>query len=173
MSAYIVSRNHILYLIGAACSHQITRNYGFSWYHAGEHHRLDPSNREQCADVANMLWRENMASVSARYPNETSATLPGPLGKGAFDPIAPTDFAPVLWDAFNPVDVLKAVGCYRYQSCEHDGWETSEAFTFCRNLEHACICALPGWEDAEWGCPDTLAEKRAKYRKTKLCAQSE
>jgi hypothetical protein len=30
---------------------------------------------------------------------------------------------------FDPVQVLKSCDCYEYQSCEHDGWEDSEART--------------------------------------------
>jgi hypothetical protein len=82
MSAYIVDREHILYLVSSAMSGSIVRHRGaFHWFHGDKWHNLHNTDYEKAADVANMLWRENIASVSARYPNESSATLPGPVGE--------------------------------------------------------------------------------------------
>lgn len=97
-----------------------------------------------------MLWRENIASVSARYPNESSATLPGPCNEDFV--IRPSncrnDFGLI-----NPVQVLKSCDCYNYQSCEHEGWMASEAHAFIQALREAAIDALPGYEQAVWGAP--------------------
>src|ERR1035438_1724557 len=81
MSAYIVDRNHILYLLASAVSPAIAPHGRFAWFHESEWSEVHPGDPERAADVANMLWRENIASVSARYPNESSATLPGPCNE--------------------------------------------------------------------------------------------
>lgn len=48
------------------------------------------------------------------------------------------------------VAVLKAIDCYVYQSCEHKGWESSEARAFCDALRKHAISKLEGYEDAPW-----------------------
>jgi hypothetical protein len=49
-----------------------------------------------------------------------------------------------------PVQVLKAIKCYEYQSCEHPSWEDSEARSWCNHLRLAAIEHLPGFEAAKW-----------------------
>jgi hypothetical protein len=47
-------------------------------------------------------------------------------------------------------DQYKACRCLEYQSCEHLGWETSEARAIVRNTMSTAICKLPGYEEADW-----------------------
>lgn len=161
MSAYIVDKDHILYLVEAAMSRQLSRHGGqFSWYHGepGEHFQLGAGDYERAAEVANMLWQENIKSVSARYPNESSATLPGPVGEDFV--IASHDFS---FTGFNiePVQVLASCDCYVYQSCEHEGWQSSEAHAFIERLRSHAWHALPGYDKAEWGAPKRMNRKIA------------
>lgn len=150
MSAYICDRDHILYLVAAAVSHNLEPHGTFRWFHDGRWHELPSDDYERAADVANMLWRENVASVSARYPNESSATLPGPCQENFV--IEPADF-PGAFTAFDLVQVIKAFDCFEYQSCEHKTWQTSEAHAFVAALRRAAWHALPGYENAAWGAP--------------------
>jgi hypothetical protein len=148
MSAFICDKGHFVYLVKAAA--HISR-FSFSWYHDNKSTRLNAADREQLADVANMLYRENLASVSYRYPGDkTSATLPGPCVTEA---ITARDFLRPI-PHIKPVQVLKSISCLEYQSCEHPGWKESEAYTFLRSLEQSAINALPGYEDAPWGFPE-------------------
>lgn len=151
MSAYICDRGHIIYLVAAAMSRQLNRSGGiFSWYHEKQRRELSSSDFERAAEVANMLWRENIKSVSHRYPNESSATLPGPIDENFV--IEPKDI-PACLAEFKPVQVLKSCDCYGYQTCEHEDWETSEAHTFIQALRARAWHSLPGYDDAEWGAP--------------------
>src|ERR1017187_1486432 len=104
MSAYIVDRNHILYLLASAVSPVITPHGRLAWFHEGEWSEVHPGDLERTADVANMLWRENISSVSARYPNESSATLPGPCHENFV--IVPADLH-VPFKAINTMPVIK------------------------------------------------------------------
>lgn len=96
--------------------------------------------------VGQMLLRENRLSVDHRY-NESE-----------LEPIYHFEH----WTSVtrvDPVVILKALSCYEYQSCEHPGWETSEAKTFCDRLQSEMIRLLPGYEDAAgWSI-----EKRSDY----------
>ena len=150
MSVYIVDRDHILYLVGAAVSPSIESHGIFRWFHNNKLQELRANDFERAAEVANLLWRENIASVSARYPNESSATLPGPCRKNFV--IEPRDF-PASFKEFNLVQVIKACDCYDYHACEHTGWPTSEARAFVSTLRRAAWYALPGYDEAAWGAP--------------------
>ena len=72
MSAYMVGKNHIAFLIAAANRCQ-PRSYGlFKWRHDGKWHQLD----RHTGRVAQMLMDANLERVH-RYPNEVD--LPGPV----------------------------------------------------------------------------------------------
>lgn len=138
MSAYILNKEHIDCLIDAA----LTGGYhgsDFSYYHDGDHHRVTVWNAEE---IGTMLWEENVKSVAYRYQDSNIATLPGPAG----GPSLPYKHSHIPLPV-DPVVVLKAIQCYDYQTCEHPGWKTSEAHSFCRALEHTMVVALPGYED--------------------------
>ena len=151
MSAYIVDRDHIAYLVAAAQSNQIGSRHGkFGWLCPRLGWRHFDSNQGAEA-VGQMLWDECIKSVSARYPGADPQELPGVIGE---DYTFHDSDVPIMHRPINPVDVLKAISCYDYQSCEHEGWEKSEAHNFCEALHHAAVNALPGYDDAPWGAPE-------------------
>jgi hypothetical protein len=141
MSAYIVSSAHIDLLISAALSLD-PMEHGMRYAVAA--HRLTSSN---ATETGRMLLRENIASVAYRYPDCPPDALPGPVPTP--DPEAyEVRFRPPA--SLEPVAVLKAIHAYAYQSCEHPGWHTSQAKSFCDALTAKAICQLPGYEDAPW-----------------------
>jgi hypothetical protein len=93
--------------------------------------------QENAGYVGAMLLAENRRSVDHRYDEEEweqpylFKRLPG---------------------VPNPVAVLKALGGFEYQACEHPEWEKSEAYNFCDALRRKAISKLPGYdEDDHWG----------------------
>jgi len=151
MSAYIVEKQHILYLVETAMEQLFHR---FTWYSGGQHNELPMGDYKRAAEVANMLWRENIASVSGRYPNESSATLPGSIEDSYV--ITPDDFTAEVYK-FDPAQIMKACHCYEYQSCEHDAWDDSEAKSFIDTLARRASTKVAGYEKAEWGPPKKTA----------------
>jgi hypothetical protein len=99
----------------------------------------------EAADAAGfLLWQENNISVSHRYRE-------------------PLDDLLYCWQA-NEVDawtLLKAIDCLDYQSCEHDGWPTSDAFALLDRLAAVTLAKLNAgvltykdskeWSAAPWG----------------------
>jgi hypothetical protein len=151
MSAYVVDRNHILFLIAAAQG--FTRGGDFYWYSDGPH-MLDVADSEQAAKAANMLWQENVKSVSHRYPQDTLEQLPGPVGE-VFH-IEPSEIL-MHWDyRLEPTQVIASCQCYKYQSCEHDEWESSSAKAFVDALIIAAIDRLPNYDKTIWGAPEPV-----------------
>jgi len=111
------------------------------WYRASR--RI--LTRETADAVGRMLWWENFRSVGYRYPD---GELPGPVGLTA-DDVESYTFR-VLPGSPDAVVVLSAIACYEYQTCEHLGWERSEAKRFCDALRLYTIKRLPGYGEAPW-----------------------
>jgi hypothetical protein len=125
VSAFVVSDEHINYMLNAFRAYRTVGGLGLT-------------DAEVIAMGA-MLREENNASVrwlyEGRYPEDEGAPY--------------TTYRDVRVD---PITTIKAVHCYRYQACEHDGWERSEAKKWCEALEAYAINHLPGYEyDAPWG----------------------
>ncbi len=149
MSAFVVSKAHIDYMVRAATvlryNHcPLTWIWGIE-RETGNYERatLPRGDDSRELEVGQMLWDENVASVSFRYPDDD--------GAGDVYSMAP----PMMGLDPEPVQVLKAIQCYEYQSCEHGGWEASEAKAFCDSLRSRTISGLPGYDDAAWGIAET------------------
>jgi hypothetical protein len=125
MSAFIVNDNHISALVRWACRDNLR-------YYRRNADGVGVAGNEQ--RIAQLLLDENIKSVNHRY-NETTEQA-------------------IVYDAFAtnllPIEVIKACHCLAYQSCEHDGWEASEAKCILDSIEAAAIRRLPGYDAAKW-----------------------
>lgn len=142
MSAWIVHRHHINALCYLA-AHGATDSEGewqygghFSYYHDGKRHEVARVPGPELDELGRMLWVENHESINYLYggdgePEEFRYSRPTRR---------PTT-----------IEGLKIVGCFAYQSCEHDGWNTSQAKAFCDALHHALVDSAPGYDNAPWG----------------------
>lgn len=86
--------------------------------------------------LGQMLLNENYASVNYRYseadePYEYTHTNHG--------------------YTLTPGEVFKAIDNLDYQSCEHPGWRTSEAFAFLTALREQVCRFVDDYESAPWG----------------------
>jgi hypothetical protein len=100
-----------------------------------------------------MLLAENFRSVNHRYAEEGEPAGMYEYREPKVGPIG-----------YNPVQVLKAIHCLEYQSCEHPEWETSEARAFLKALEARTIRKIPGYDAAEWGPPPDPAELERRVK---------
>lgn len=150
MSAYVVGKDHIDALIAAGLNVKAHRHESplrwfdpavpvpddareaGTWWGPGTVGWARAAERELTPETANrvgaMLWSENVRSVCFRYDEpEDAANLPGPIDFGVGDVAAYRyERFPVLTEA----QVLMGIHGYSYQSCEHPGWERSEAKAF-------------------------------------------
>ena len=161
MSAFIVSDNHLAYLVhaGLAYGRQSPLRWqapdteeppGESDYAPGNpwgetsvdtmRRKARELTQETADSTMLLLYAANVASVNYRYDNRDGESV---------------DHIPHYRDNdirhINPVQVLKALACYEYQSCETPEWDASEAHAFCEALRHRMIQVLPGYEEATWG----------------------
>lgn len=112
MSAYVVDKETIDQLITGAL-------------------RAKLFNREEATEKGQMLWRENVTSVSYRYslPTRDATELAQYEGD-----VEAYEYAPCGIDG--PA-MVRAIDCLDYQSCEHDGWQASAAYALLQNLRIA------------------------------------
>lgn len=173
MSAFIVSTDHIDYLLTAGLG-MFSRGSNLSWlgtpetpqegnYQRGEVwgpraiQNAQAIRRELTRETANrvgsMLLAENRASVNHRYDGyeveEEYTYKPSPV--------------PVC-----PVQVLAAIVCLDYQSCEHEEWRDSEARAFLDALQKKAIHALPGYDNTMWEVTAPTYARRIQEAKEKV-----
>lgn len=134
MSAFQVPKPHILYLVAAATSPEIVRPWHtVGWSDpTGARRKLGGGDSVEAARVANVLAKENARSVDHRYPD-------GANGPAAYDAFEPRDMVRVTCD---PAQVVRACDCYRYQACETDDYESTEAAAFVRAVRGAAVDRL-------------------------------
>ena len=140
MSAWIVSKEHIDVLVKARSVY--ARSYWVATF--------DPD------ETGRMLWRENLRSLKARYPEDEDGERPGPIdfADEDVDLYVYTDpgFVPTLGEIF------MAISCYEYQTCESDGWRQTEAAKWCRDLTAAVTSSL---SEGPWGWnADEIAKRK-------------
>jgi hypothetical protein len=89
------------------------------------------------AELFAVLVVENSASLRERYGRQAEEMTGGPH-RFISEPALP------------PLHVIKLAQSYEYQSCEHDGWDTSKAKRWIANLISGLIYELPGYDAAPW-----------------------
>lgn len=50
----------------------------------------------------------------------------------------------------SPVEALKLLNCYHYQSCEQPNYKQSPAYELMEAIQDIIIDSLPGYNEAEW-----------------------
>lgn len=152
MSAWLVSEEHIDLLVTAGLVKDYDR--GLTWSTSPDRFAPRELTQDIATVVGGMLWAENYASVEKLYPDvREGGQVPGQSDEFEAEHTLTYTFTPIPGD-IDWLVVLKAVSCYEYQSCEHDGWETSEAKRFGEALTHRAISNLPGYDKAPWGFDD-------------------
>jgi hypothetical protein len=125
MSAYHVGADHINALVSYA-----------------KHIRFNPSYMFPCgqsimnwAEIGQMLSTENDKSVNYRYKERN---------------VTPYQWGEDLYfvTRYDALDVIKMIGSYEYQSCEHPEWKESLAKKFCTLLQDQAVSKIPGYEAA-------------------------
>ena len=112
MSAYVVDKETIDTLIAGALR---ARLFGI----------------DEATEKGQMLWRENVTSVSFRYnlPTRDATEL------AQYE----RDVEAYTYAACDPdgAAIIDAIDCLDYQSCEHDGWHASAAHGLLQALAYA------------------------------------
>ena len=129
MSAYIVTDETISGMM-QAIERRIYHHSPYYYWNGDSHYF-----RQEPAEIAQKLVDENYRSVNGRYDEETQAHA----------------FQFQVVRELTPLEIIKLCNCYRYQACETDDWEQTEAYVIMNELRDMAIMALPGYEEAPWG----------------------
>jgi hypothetical protein len=133
MSAFIVNKEHIDALVNYMVAHKV------SYWTGNDRVNVTRFNAEE---VGRILLDENVRSVNHRYRDECSSDEKNESSNYRFTPSS---------RYFSPVQIIKAVHCLDYQSCETDDWETTLAYKICQAILSAACRNLPGYDQAQWG----------------------
>jgi len=111
-------------------------------------------------ELGELLLRETVRSVRYRYGKDTDM-VPG----WAYSPYTYTDPGVRL----TAIEFIKAIQCYRYQSCEHPKWKNSTAEALTREALFRAALKLVSsrmedeFEEAPWDwTEEELAKKIAR-----------
>ena len=131
---------HIHHLVAIAATDQAMNGPPFRWYDpaARQLFRAGLGERIDLDRLGQLLWDENIRSVSHRYPGESSATLPGPGKETTFT----YRYEPM---AVEPVRALAMLDSYVYQACEALDWHSTTAYLITLALRAAAVRQLPGY----------------------------
>ena len=134
MSAFIVGDDHLNALLTYAVDRRI------SYWNPRSKERTDITSRN-VEEVGRILLDENVRSVDHRYGGRIDADEKDAGARYTFQ----------RWTArLSPVQVLKAVACLDYQSCETNDWDNTLAYRICQAIKDRAISDLPGYEAAQW-----------------------
>ncbi|WP_436528284.1 hypothetical protein [Actinoplanes sp. HUAS TT8] len=140
MSAWIVDRDHLDLLLTAA----------IDW---------DVITADQADGTGRMLWKENLASVTYRYPHDRDGGRPAPHGFRDRD-VDTYQYRPYP-GRLDPDVVEAAAASLRYQSCEHPGWKDSPAARWVNHLHQLAVDRVPAYL-AEHGPVDPRRQRRGE-----------
>lgn len=131
MSAFICSPEHVFTLAKALSTQRFSK------------HDLKES--------AEILALANIESIRARYPDttgkEANSFFPGIENNEEYIKLCKT-YKP--FPSKSPTEIIKLAHCFEYQSCEYEGWETSQAKKLINSVIDSEIHRLPEYEAAEW-----------------------
>lgn len=125
MSAFIVSDFHINTLINWAVQHDVQVYWDKSW----EQISVDP------ARFAGALYATNVESVNRWRGQDT--LLYG------------FEYRPFVTKV-SSIQILKAIDCLDYQSCDLKEWKTTFAYAVLEAIKVKAISSLPGYDEAKW-----------------------
>ena len=138
MSAWIVSENHVRLLVEALYKYEV----------------VESGNQCLTPDVlGHILWRENYKSVNHRYHEHAKTPTYTHNSAAVANWEYPRAGSGTIRELTrNSALVYKQAQHYRYQSCEHDGWEASQACALITRLCEA-IEKSTGTTELEDGAP--------------------
>ncbi|MBS3648819.1 hypothetical protein KEU06_09395 [Pseudaminobacter sp. 19-2017] len=150
MSAWMVSNAHVTAMISCAVA-LFRESDSFSEFRLANgktaaRHALATAD---LTELGKLLLQENAKSLDARYPGDKGSSDGDMYHQEEIDSYV---YARDSHAAGQDVGFLaKLISCYAYQSCEHDGWETSAAKQWCDWAQEVGISVLPSYKRAPWG----------------------
>ncbi len=157
MSAFVVEKELIDFLLSFMASSRDAQVFVRSrthwvrdWYAIADH----ATGEREIDRIGHILHAENVRSVNHRYRQDDRPDDYRFEEHGAALALQGTALAAQL---------VKAVDCLDYQSCETNDWEQSDAWRILQDIRARIWKTVPGfvaaYDAAKWGAPDKPAHK--------------
>lgn len=131
MSAWFVNKKHIDIIVTGMANFDMLVTIGTRTVKVRGNETL----------VGKVLWFENARSIDARYNDDEDT---------AHNTQAVNGYVFENMGAVKTGALGKLTHSYAYQSCEHDGWEASDAKRMVDAIYDNLVAKLPGYDDAPW-----------------------
>ncbi len=129
MSSFVLDQDHISGMLRAV---HYDRD-GAYVYFDGEAYYIKQG--DDLSVPGQILMDENYRQVNGRYD--------------FLEEKAPR-FSVVPVKHLEPVEIIRLINCWRYQSCDLDNYKETHAWAIATGLRDAAIDALPGYDAADW-----------------------
>jgi hypothetical protein len=140
MSAFMVGNAHIDYLVTAIRAYRDIRYAYIPAASGAGWDAVDISLMDE-TEIGRMLLGTNLTSMMSNYEDRLDAEELGAVESYTYR----------RWTgSVSPVQTIKAVQCYQYQSMDYDGWKDSLAKSLTDLLKGEAIGHLPGYDQAAW-----------------------
>lgn len=174
MSAFVVGTDHIDYLVTAIVQwhglHAVDTLYltdeqaqqvaaaggDAAAYQYGSGQVWKPAHRPDA--TGRLLLTENIHSVRTRYPNEPDTDLPGPR---PWVHAADYSYRSVPAMHLSPAQVIRAVECWQYQTCEYTGATEAPGWLLTDRLYKVAVDRLLDGHDLQWEWDRATARQTA------------
>lgn len=128
MSAFVVSDNHINYIVRFFQKSMDSIVVNGYVYKSDDIDDLDL--------MAQTLHNENCKSWNYRYHEK--------------EPADDVKYDQFKFPSIDTLQVVKACDCLEYQSCEHPDYYKSSAYKIMAAIRGTAICKLPGYGELKW-----------------------
>ena len=151
MSCYIVENEHVKQLAGYLCNQdyptieRLAINFA-KGFERDLKTRMVESDK-LATHFANALLAENYKSVAYRYDKQEN------YPPEEFDSVTVTLGEVLRANQIPAINILTAVECLEYQSCECPNWDDTYAKRICDAIRSLAIRRLPGKSTTNWGTP--------------------
>lgn len=154
MSAFVVSKEHIDLIVHAVLYppvEDIPTVQSFRADIAGIVARNSKHDLGFATNLGRLLIEQNVRSVLYRHRGDYSM-IPEYANNYSFTPLP-----------FQPThaEIMKALHCYEYQSCETPDWDLTPAYAIVERIGWFLSHTLPGYEEAPWEWTKEEVEARA------------
>ena len=133
MSAFVVSKNHIEYMLSFFMNDSDRK---LSVYHEQNWLYFDLIEQEHFQKAADILYAQNIRSYNFRYKDTVESGI--------------IEWKRNWYPDQSPVKVIKACDCYDYQSTETADYETTLACKIIHSIRRNAILRLEGYKEAQW-----------------------
>lgn len=139
MSAFLLPDNHINALISFAKD----RKNGYT-LHTGNEKSYRLNDKATFDALGKLLRDANEASLRERYDRAFEEEI-------TENPYTPQF---VYTGNLTEEDIISAVDCFHYQSCEYDGYKASDAYFVAEAIKAIAVSALIDGKDKVWVITD-------------------